>query len=204
MEDAYLPDVAFILAAFDVVVDLEGLHEEDDDAAGEVLQGALQGHTDGQTHSTEEGDEGGGLDAYDVHSHEDDHSLEQQVDQRAEEAFERGLGIALVEGFDYGFTEEVGHLEAQPQHQYGRQQFGHKLNGELGEGAQTVLHDSVLAGNYGLEVIYVHALKAVLYGSGDAVGGLEGLAELVLRGRRHGACIFLRCGHSHQRRGFVV
>ena len=81
VEDTYLFDVAFVLPTLDVVVNLEGLHEQDDDAAGEVLQGALQGHADGQTHGAEEGDEGGGLDADDIHRHNDDHGFEQHIDQ---------------------------------------------------------------------------------------------------------------------------
>ena len=99
--------IAFVRCTFDIVSDLERLHQQYDNTAGKVLQGALQCHTDGETHGTEEGDEGGGLNADDIHRHDDNHGLEQHVDQRAEEGFERRLGIAFLESADDKLFERI-------------------------------------------------------------------------------------------------
>ena len=199
VEDADFLDVALVGAALDVVAHLEGAHEEDDDAAGEVLEGALEGHADGEAHGAEQGDERGGLDADDVHGHDDDHRLEQHVDERREERLERGLGVAAVEAFDDEFFEHLGQLEADPEDEDGDEELGHEADGHLGEGAEAVLDDGVLAGDHGLEVGDVHVLQGVGHGGGDAVGGVHGLAELV--GRSGG---LVACGGCGQQGGGVV
>ena len=149
---------------------------------------------------TEQGDERGGLDADDVHRHDDDHGFEQHIDQRAEERLERGLGIAAVEGTDDDLFQHLGQFESQPEHHDGGNELGHEADGEFGERAEAVFEEGVFAGNHGFEVGDVHVAQAVFDGGGDAVLGMNHLAEFVGGG---GGVLGSR-GGSQQDGGVVV
>ena len=174
VEDTYFLDVALIGATLDVVVDLEGFHEEDDDAAGEVLEGALEGHTDGEAHGAEESDEGGGLDADDIHCHDDNHGLEEHVDEGAEEGLEGAFGAALVECFHDEFLEHFGQFHADPEDEDGDEELGDELDGEFGEGGEAVADDGVLAGDDIFDVGEAEIGEAVFDGGEGAIGSLDG------------------------------
>ena len=62
------------LAELDVIAHLVGLQQQNEDAAGKVLQRAAQGHTDGHTGTGKDGDERACLDA----QHADDGDDEQE------------------------------------------------------------------------------------------------------------------------------
>ena len=193
VEDADGADIAFVIATLDIVVDLKGFHEQDDDTTGEILESSLESHADGETHGTEEGDEGGGLDAYDIHSHDDDHGFEEHVDERAEEGLEGGFGVAFLEGADDELLEHLGKLHADPKDEYGDEELGDEANGELGEGVEAVLDNGVATCDHVFEVGEVHAFEAVGHGAGDAVLSEDSLAEFVFKDRR--GCV-LRSGSS--------
>ena len=181
VEDAYFLDIAFEVAALDVVANLEGFHEEDDDTAGEVLECALEGHADGETHGAEEGDEGGGLDADNIHGHNDNHGFEEYVDQGTEETLERGFGVAAFETAQDDFAEHAGKFHAHPEDEDGNKKFGNETYGHLGEGFHAVAEDGVLSGDHIFEVGKIHVFQTVGDGLGDAVGGEQFLCEFVLR-----------------------
>lgn len=179
VEDANFLDVAFEVAALDVVANLEGFHEEDDNAAGEVLERALEGHADGETHGAEEGDEGGGLDADNIHGHNDNHGFEEYVDQGTEETFKRRFSIAAFETAQYDFAEHAGKFHAHPEDEDGNEKFGNETYGHLGEGFHAVAEDGVLSGDHIFEVGKIHVFQTVGDGLGDAVGGEQFLCEFV-------------------------
>ena len=61
VEDLNLAHGALQLAELDVVAHLVRFQQEDEDASSEVLQRSTQCHTDGDTGTGEDGDEGTGL-----------------------------------------------------------------------------------------------------------------------------------------------
>ncbi|KAI3478022.1 hypothetical protein L1887_60074 [Cichorium endivia] len=78
----------------DPVAQAERTEQQDQHAAGEVRQAALQGQADGQAGSTDGGDERGGFHA-DHRGHADEQQdLHDDVDEGADEALQRQVGIA--------------------------------------------------------------------------------------------------------------
>ena len=137
----------------------------------------MEGHTHRQTHSTEEGDEGGGLDADDIHGHDDNHGLQQHVDQRTEERLERPFGATLVESLHNDFLQHLGQFHTHPEDEDGHEEFGDELDGEFGEGREAVADDGVLAGDDVLDIGEIEVGEAVLDGGDGAVDGLYGFGD---------------------------
>ncbi len=177
VEDFDFADVAFVGAAFDVVAYAEVFEQEDDDAAGEVLEGALQGHAYGQAEGAEDGDEGGGFDADDVHGHDDDHDFEEDVDEGGEEGLDGGFGVALLEDSEEGFFDEFDEFESNPEDEDAAQEFGHEADEHVEAFAQGVAQEGVLPGDDVFDVVEVHVGQAVFDGTVDAVLCTQALAE---------------------------
>ena len=194
--------VAFVGTTFDVVAHFEGFHEKDDDTAGEVLKRALQGHADGQTHGTQESDEGGGFDAHHIHGHDDDHGFEKHIDQRAQKRFERGFGIASLKTAKDDFFEHLGQFHAYPENEDGNEEFGDETDRHLGEGFHAVAEDGVFASHHTFQVVEIHVPEAVGDGLCDTVGGGEGLGKFV--NRLVGDLGIFEGSSCQQRGGFVV
>ena len=106
---------------FDPVAHAVGLEEEDDEAAGEVLEIAGEGHADCHTRRGQEGGEGRGVDAQGADDGDDEEDGEQDVDQTSHEALHAHVDVAAVEHgvdeavneFDQESTDEVDEQGAQ-------------------------------------------------------------------------------------------
>jgi len=81
----------------DEVAELEGLGDDDDDTASEILQLAAECHTDSQTHRGQNSGEGYGLHAEHTSQEEEEGDIEYRSEDRVEERDGYSLDIAAAE-----------------------------------------------------------------------------------------------------------
>ena len=100
----------------DVVTGLEGLEDEEHNAAGEVLQRAAESHTDGHTSSRQKGCDAGGVDAQGADGYGDEQYPQDHSDETVGESYEGGvvpfsLQQALVDPLADGLDEPGAYYE---------------------------------------------------------------------------------------------
>jgi two-component sensor histidine kinase len=111
-----LKDFTGIRTLLDIVADFERPEQQDDNSACEILQGTLQPHTDGHPRSTENGDEGGHLDAHDPHRGDHKQHLQKDVNQRMQKLLQRRINLMPVVGSLHHPVDQVDQFPVHQQH----------------------------------------------------------------------------------------
>ena len=96
VEDLDVLDDALVALCCDKVADLIGLEEEYHHTSGKIAQSARHGHTDGNTGTSKEADECGGIDTEDVDDGDDQAEPKTHLDDALEEALQRVFHALLV------------------------------------------------------------------------------------------------------------
>ena len=118
-----------------IVVHLEGLESQQDDSAGEILDGSAHRHADGHAAGSQQGGDGGSVDAQCADHRENQHDPKKGGHQALDESGQRGIGFLLLETFGndcLGLPDEPG---ADDIDQEGEQD----LETEFDDGGQGVL-----------------------------------------------------------------
>ena len=97
VEDLYLPHAPAESLRLDVVADLVGLQQQDDDPAREVLQGVLQSEADREGGGSKDETEARGGDSEDAQSHDDDDDLQTDPEDALHEDADGLLDVADLE-----------------------------------------------------------------------------------------------------------
>lgn len=95
--DGHVRDRTCVSLRFDVVAGLERLERHNHQSAGEVLQRAAEGHTDGHSTCSEQGGDGGGVDPERAHDHHDEQDGEQDGDKAGDEGGQRLFRLPSLE-----------------------------------------------------------------------------------------------------------
>ena len=99
VDDADLRDPSEVPLGLNVVPHLERLESQDDQSAGEILDGSAHGHADGHTSSSQQGGDRSGVDPEGSDHREDQDDPQQRGHETEDERRQGRVGTLLLESF---------------------------------------------------------------------------------------------------------
>ena len=107
MEYLYFLHLALNALRLDPVAHAVGFEQKDNKAAGEVLQVAGKGHTDGHTGRSEESGERSGVDAKGTYDGDDEQDSKQNVYKTAQKSTDAVVDLTAKEHAAYAATDDA-------------------------------------------------------------------------------------------------
>ena len=139
MENLDFLDAALECVELDVVAHLVGLEQQDQHAAGKVLQRAAQRHAHGDARRGEDGDERTRLDAQHPNHRDDEDEGEGEPEGAQQEGDQRRVHVARQH---HGANEAVELLDDEVAH-VEKGNGGHDAQAQVDERLRQVLYDAV-------------------------------------------------------------